>query len=133
MVSAKLYKHVAAHSATAGFSASRVRQLLGARRTSYNARLAKLRLPSDVSTLTVRPATASLVRLRASSRRNSIKQLEQKSDMDALRVRSSTFVSRVSRLHQFKQNLATQRLDVANSIPAKLVTVATHFTPTTPL
>jgi len=133
MVSARLYKRTAAHSATAGFSAPRTRQLFGARRTSYNARLAKLRSPSDASTLAVRPVTASLVRLRASSRRSGVKQLEQKSDMDGLRVRSCSVLSRVSRLHQFKQNLAAQRLDVANSVPAKLVAAATHFTPTTPL
>jgi len=133
MVSARLYKRTAAHSATAGFSASRARQLFGAKRSSYNARLAKLRAPSDISALAVRPAAASLVRLRESSRKNGVKQLEQKSDMDSLRVRSCPVASRVSRLHQFKQNLATQRLNVANSVPAKLVAIAAHFTPITPL
>jgi hypothetical protein len=103
---------------------------LGARRAAFNVQLAAVYTNPERA---LSPSAAQLVRLSALHRRNRVRQLGRKSTFDSLRVRSSKFSIQASRPHKFAQHLASQREQVTNSIPARLVASVNSFAPVTPL
>jgi hypothetical protein len=128
-VSSALYKRSTVRAAAGGGLQRRVGKL-GARRAAFNTQLPAV---YTGSVLSVSPTAAQLTRLSALHRRNRVRQLGQKSAFDKLRVRSSKFSIPVSRPLQFAQSLATQREQVADSIPTRLVAAVNNFAPVTPL